>query len=78
MKEPSRFLPFLPDFSSFFLIFPDFFLFFTIFGKFFAVRDGTLPPLAPPATDNRMHGGLMLQRVQRESTTPEEALVLLL
>ena len=52
MKENSRFLPFLPDFSSFFPIFPDFFPlfpdFFPIFGKFFAVRGGTLAPLATP------------------------------
>ena len=41
MKEPSRFLPFLPNFSPFF---PDFSLFFPIFGKFFAVRGGALPP----------------------------------
>ena len=45
MKEPSRFLPFLPNSSSFFPIFHDFFPFF---GKFFAVRGGTLPPLTPP------------------------------
>ena len=47
MKETSQFLPFLHDFSSFFLIFPDFFL---IFGNFLAVRVGTLPPLATPVT----------------------------
>ena len=44
MKEPSRFLPFLPDF------FPDTPLFFPIFDQFFAVGvggvGGTLP-LAP-------------------------------
>ena len=44
-EKSSRFLPFLPDFSSFS---PRFFLivslFFPIFGKFLAVRGGTLPP----------------------------------
>ena len=43
VKEPSWFLPFLSDFSSFFPIFP---LFFPIFGKFFTVR-GDTTPLAP-------------------------------
>ena len=48
MKETSRFLPFRPDFSSFFPIFPDFFPdFFPIFGIFFTVRGGTLPPCHP-------------------------------
>ena len=49
VKETSWFLPFLPDFSSFFpfFFFPDFSLFFLIFGKFFTVRHGTLPPLPP-------------------------------
>ena len=41
MTEPSRFLTFLPDSSSFFLIFPP------NFGNFFAVRSGTLSPLTP-------------------------------
>ena len=51
MKEPSRFWPFLPDFSSFSQFFPDFSspfpnfpLFFLIFDIFFAVKAGTLPP----------------------------------
>ena len=42
VKEPSRFLPFLPNFSSFF---PDF---SPLFGKFLTVRDDTLPP--PPSS----------------------------
>ena len=50
-KKPSRFLPFLLDFSSFFPIFPDFFpiflIFFPIFWQIFAVRGGTLPPCHP-------------------------------
>ena len=45
MKETSQFLPFLPNLSSFFLIVSDFFKFLAIF---FAVRGGTLPPLATP------------------------------
>ena len=61
MKEPSRFLFFLPDSSSFFPIFHDFFLFFPIFGKFFVVRGGTLPPLTPSgyATVNNIDCALM-------------------
>ena len=50
MKEASRFLPFLPDFSSFsrfFLIFSRFFLIFPDFWQIFAVRGGTLPPCHP-------------------------------
>ena len=34
MKEPSRFLPFLPDFSSFFPIFPDFCSLFRFLANF--------------------------------------------
>ena len=58
MKEPSRFLPFLPDSSSFFPIFHDF---FPIFGKFLAVRGDTLPPLPPSgyATVNNIDCALM-------------------
>ena len=48
MKEPSRFLPFLPDSSYFFLIFSDFSPLFPDFWQIFAVRGGTLPPLTPP------------------------------
>ena len=62
MKEPSRFLPFLPDSSSFFPIFPDFVPSFSqYFGKFFAVRHGTLPPLTPSgyATVNNIDCALM-------------------
>ena len=43
VKDLSRFLSFLPEFSSFL----DFHLFFPTFGKFFAVG-GTLPHLDPP------------------------------
>ena len=51
MKGISQFLPFLPDFSSFFLIFPDFFPIYPdfppIFGKFFAVGVALCPPCHP-------------------------------
>ena len=43
MKEPSRFLPLLPDFSSFSRFFTLFLNFFLIFDNFFAVGgEGTL------------------------------------
>ena len=42
VKEPSRFLPFLPSFSWFFLIFPSFSQFLAIF---WLSGGGTLPPL---------------------------------
>ena len=56
MKEPSRFLPFLPDFSSFsrfFLIFP---LFLPIFWQYFHCQGWHSAPRAPPATP--LNGGL--------------------
>ena len=37
VKEPSRILPFLPDFSSFFPIFPDFFIILTKNGHEYAI-----------------------------------------
>ena len=46
MKEPSQFLPFLPDF----------YLFYPIFGKFFAVRRGTLLPLDPLVATSLIKG----------------------
>ena len=50
VKEPSRFLHFLLNFSSFFPDFLNFFpdlnpLFLPIFGKLVAVKENTLPPL---------------------------------
>ena len=43
VKEPSRILPFLPDFASFFPIFPS----FSRFLAFFFAGGGTLPSLTP-------------------------------
>ena len=55
MKEPSRFLPFLPDFPLFSRFFPSFSLFSRFVGNFFAIRRGTLPPPPPIgyATDSK-------------------------
>ena len=45
MKEPSRFLPFLPDSSSFFPIFPDFFPLFPDFWQIFRYHGWHSAPL---------------------------------
>ena len=49
MTEPSRFLPILPDFFSFYPIFPDF---FPLFSRFLAnsslSRVALCPPFEPP------------------------------
>ena len=48
VKEPSRFLPFLPDFSSFSPIFPDFFPLFPGFWQIFRCQGWHSAPLATP------------------------------
>ena len=60
VKESSWFWPFLPDFSSFFLIFPDFFFFFCSFfpdfWQIFVLLGVALCPPWPPsgyATDKK-------------------------
>ena len=64
MKEASRILPFLPDFSSFFPTFPDFFL---IFGKFLLSGVALCPPCHPSgyATDR----GLQVRYPVEEEAT---------
>ena len=47
VKEPSRFLLFLPDFFSFFTIFPDFFPLFPDFWQIFRCQGWHSTPLAP-------------------------------
>ena len=47
MKEPSRFLPFLPDSSSFFLIFPEVFPLFPDFLQTFRCQGWHSAPLDP-------------------------------
>ena len=49
MKEPSRFLPFLPDSSSFFPIFHDFFPLFPDFWHIFRCQGWHSSPLEPPS-----------------------------
>ena len=48
MKDPYRFLPFLPDFSSFFLIFRDFPPLFPDFWQIFRCQGWHSAPLDPP------------------------------
>ena len=48
MKGPSRFLPFLPDYSSFFPVFPDFSPLFPDFWQFFRYQGWHSAPLDPP------------------------------
>ena len=48
MKEPSQFLPFLPDSSSIFPIFPDFSPLIPEFWQFFRCQGWHSAPLEPP------------------------------
>ena len=73
MKEPSRFLPFLPDSSSFFQIFPDFFPFFW---QFFSLSGVALCPLDPTvATPLLITLTVLLWVMQSYHTSPVRRII---